>query len=61
VHLGLEPECVQCGSTDQLEVDHIIEVADGGSLYDHANLQTLCHQHHEEKSKGMGRHRRTHE
>lgn len=45
-HLRMEPACVECGSTSRLEVDHIVAIADGGALYDHANLQTLCHVHH---------------
>ena len=34
--------CRKCGSTRNLEIDHIIPIAKGGkSTYD--NLQTLCH------------------
>ena len=34
-------KCVACGSTKQLEVDHIVRYIDGGS-HDLANLRTLC-------------------
>lgn len=40
-----------CGSSVDLEADHIIEIADGGSPFDADNLQTLCKTHHAEKSK----------
>lgn len=50
-HLALEPACRACGSTTRLEVDHIIPVAAGGALYDHGNLQTLCHDDHAEKTR----------
>lgn len=33
--------CVLCGSTDRLEVDHVIPQAEGGT-HDLANLRTLC-------------------
>lgn len=36
-----EHRCVQCGSTDRLEVDHVVAIARGGSN-DIENLQTLC-------------------
>ena len=41
--------CVQCGATDSLETDHIIELSRGGSN-DFDNLQTLCHECHEIKT-----------
>ncbi|ACZ29618.1 HNH endonuclease [Xylanimonas cellulosilytica DSM 15894] len=34
--------CVWCGSADNLEVDHIVRYADGGSNTPD-NLRTLCH------------------
>lgn len=34
-------KCVKCGSTEYLQVDHIIEVSRGG-LTIPANLRTLC-------------------
>lgn len=41
--------CVRCGRP-ATEVDHIWEIADGGSLYDLANLQSLCHDCHHAKT-----------
>lgn len=49
-HLQSEPQCRVCGTDLDLQVDHVTEVTDGGSLYDDANLQTLCRTHHEEKT-----------
>ncbi|MGW9415162.1 HNH endonuclease signature motif containing protein [Arthrobacter cupressi] len=49
-HLRREPGCRVCGTTAGVEVDHIIEVTDGGALYDDANLATLCLAHHREKT-----------
>lgn len=43
-------QCVKCGSTQRLEVDHIINVARGGT-HNLDNLQTLCHHCHREKSQ----------
>lgn len=54
-HLELEPACRVCGSTHRLRVDHIREIADGGELYDHSNLQTLCEDHDAEKTAIMRR------
>lgn len=51
--LERESQCRVCASTDHLEVDHITEVTDGGSLYEHSNLQTLCEEHHAEKTALM--------
>src|SRR6266849_6461242 len=39
-------QCLLCGATEDLETDHIIPVADGGSS-DIENLQTLCHHCHQ--------------
>jgi len=49
--IARDGECAVCGSVNDLEVDHIIEVTDGGALEDESNLQLLCVRHHEEKSK----------
>jgi 5-methylcytosine-specific restriction protein A len=46
-----EPQCRNCGSRDRLQADHIIEVADGGALFDPANLQTLCRDCHGVKTE----------
>ena len=42
--------CVVCGQP-ATEVDHIVEVADGGDLYGLDNLQSLCHSCHAAKTK----------
>lgn len=41
--------CRQCGELAR-EVDHIVEVADGGTN-DPSNLQLLCDRHHNEKTR----------
>lgn len=43
-------QCVQCGNTEHLEVDHILNVARGGT-HRLDNLQTLCAACHREKSQ----------
>ena len=43
-------KCVKCGSRNDLEVDHIIADAKGGSNA-MSNLQTLCHHCHSIKTK----------
>lgn len=36
-------KCVKCGERQgRLYVDHIVERKDGGSDFDHGNLETLC-------------------
>ena len=52
--------CVKCGSTEHLEVDHILNVARGGTHH-LDNLQTLCAACHREKTRheiSKGRQRR---
>ncbi|WP_431604677.1 HNH endonuclease [Corynebacterium accolens] len=44
-------QCVQCGNTENLEVDHIKNVANGGN-HDLDNLQTLCRPCHKRKTLG---------
>lgn len=46
-----EHQCRLCGATEQLEVDHILNIARGGALYDRENLQRLCHSCHAAKSE----------
>lgn len=46
--------CVKCGNTQRLEVDHILNVARGGT-HNLDNLQTLCHHCHREKSQQEAR------
>ena len=43
-------KCVKCGRDSYLEVDHIIEIADGGPEFELSNLQTLCHYCHVDKT-----------
>lgn len=47
-------QCVQCGSTERLEVDHVLNIAHGGT-HDLDNLQTLCATCHREKSQEEAR------
>ena len=49
--------CVRCGEP-ATEVNHIVAVADGGALYDHDNLESLCHSCHEEATRAQERVRR---
>lgn len=57
--LEREPTCRVCGTTENLEPDHIIEIADGGHLTDPSNLQTLCHPHHAAKTRAAREARKT--
>lgn len=43
-------KCVKCGSTESLEVDHILNTAQGGT-HTLNNLQTLCHTCHKQKTR----------
>lgn len=43
-------KCVKCGNTEHLEVDHILNVARGGT-HNLDNLQTLCHHCHHTKTQ----------
>lgn len=46
-------KCVKCGvhaSHERLTVDHIVERKDGGSDYDHENLQSVCWPCHGKKT-----------
>lgn len=56
--LAREPQCRVCGTTEDLEADHIIEIADGGSATDPANGQTLCRPHHQKKTARAAHDRR---
>lgn len=42
-------KCKVCGSTRQLELDHILPVSKGGKT-EVKNLQLLCHEHNREKA-----------
>ena len=41
------------------EVDHRIPLSAGGDRYDYANLASLCHGHHAEKTAAEGQRGRT--
>ena len=59
IHHPLCEECERNGRVVLAQViDHIVEIADGGSPLDVANLQSLCHACHNRKhgavSQGRG-------
>jgi 5-methylcytosine-specific restriction endonuclease McrA len=44
--------CVWCGSTDELQADHIVRVSDEPALtFELSNLQTLCQSCHTDKER----------
>jgi len=49
--------CQRCGTTQDLQLDHVVERADGGSD-ELANLRLLCKAHHKEKTDQAARDRR---
>jgi 5-methylcytosine-specific restriction endonuclease McrA len=50
--LGPGACCAVCGSTDRLEVHHVVPARDGGPTLP-SNLVVLCHQHHMEAELTM--------
>jgi len=45
------PVCQWQGCTaPATDVDHIVEIADGGAFLDEGNVQALCRLHHERKT-----------
>tara|TARA_B100000519_G_C14251244_1_gene442546 strand:+ start:3042 stop:3395 length:354 start_codon:yes stop_codon:yes gene_type:complete len=54
MHIKHNPLCVVCKKNNRIKVadvvDHIVEVADGGNMYDYTNLQSLCDYHHRSKT-----------
>ena len=52
-------QCVRCGSRRNLEVDHVVELHEGGDPTDMANLQVLCRgcnrAKHNDKRRGFSR------
>ena len=45
-------QCVCCGKSGRMEVDHIKPLEDGGEKYNPSNLQTLARGCHIEKTRG---------
>ncbi len=43
--------CKKCGNRENLEVDHIIAIVNGGDQWNENNLQVLCNNCHKEKTK----------
>ncbi len=43
--------CVKCGNKEELQVDHIKAIVNGGDMWDENNLQTLCINCHKRKTK----------
>jgi 5-methylcytosine-specific restriction endonuclease McrA len=50
VYLRDNGRCVNCGSTEDIHIDHIIPYSKGGSSTDPDNLQLLCGKCNLEKS-----------
>lgn len=48
--LNDEPHCAVC-SAPATEVDHVQPLALGGAMWERANLQPLCHEHHKAKTR----------
>ena len=52
--LRIEPNCRTCRvegrTTAATEVDHVVPISEGGALLDLANTQSLCVDHHADKS-----------
>lgn len=46
--------CVECGATDDLQFDHILPWARGGTSLTLDNVQLLCARHNREKSDRIG-------
>jgi 5-methylcytosine-specific restriction enzyme A len=51
--------CRQCGSTQGLEVHHIVPIAEGGNRFALSNLATLCGSCHHASHRGEGSTRKT--
>lgn len=49
--LKRDKRCVKCGSTKDLEIDHIKALINGGDMWDKNNLRVLCHKCHVKKTK----------
>lgn len=53
-----EPVCRRCKVTPTADVDHILELEDGGAPYDRTNLQGMCRPCHRIKTAEAARARR---
>ena len=49
--LDRDGKCLECGSTERLEVDHRVPVYEGGAELDSENLRVLCHECHKNKTR----------
>lgn len=60
--LRLNPLCEHCEKRGVVEpakmVDHIVEISDGGEIYDLSNLQSLCYSCHAIKTAQEARRRK---
>ena len=56
-YIGQHPMCEMCGQEKATEVDHIVEIADGGDRHSAGNLQALCHRCHMRKTATIRRRR----
>jgi 5-methylcytosine-specific restriction protein A len=50
MYLRSNPLCVVCNRAAEL-VDHIVPLAQGGSMYDEGNHQAMCRSCHQEKTE----------
>ncbi len=48
--LAREPLCRACQRRPAIDIDHIIDIVDGGPIYDDGNLQPLCKRCHSKKT-----------
>ena len=53
--LKMHPICHRCGESRSEEVHHIMPLIEGGSFYDSANLEALCHRCHMETHRELRR------
>lgn len=50
----MQPFCLQCGTPDDLTVDHIVPLDAGGDPFDVSNLQVICRRHNSMKGTTWG-------
>ena len=46
--------CMNCGSSERLQVHHIVPLAEGGEKFALSNLTTLCSDCHAQVGRGRG-------